>query len=353
MDAFFAAIEERDNPQFRGLPIVVGADPHSSAGQGRGRGVVSTANYKAREYGIHSAMPISRAWQLSQKAERESKPAAIFLPVNGRYYSEVSRKIMAILHKHVLTVEEASIDEAYLELNRLENFSAAEGLAVKLKDEIRKSEGLTASVGIGPNKLIAKIASARFKPDGLTVVTPDQVLSFLEPLSIREIPGIGPKTELLLNKRKIFSIRDLRGMSSERLKELLGKWGKELYDKARGIGSDQVVEEYDVKSIGEQKTFEKDTLASVFLGERLSKMASQVFRRMERGGFQGFRTVTLIVRFSDFVTKTRSHTLKGNAHDLATLNKEAMKLFLPFLDRRGNPKLKPIRLIGLRIEKLS
>src|SRR3989344_6219044 len=194
MDAFFASVEERENPRWQGLPIVVGADPHSTGSeQGHGRGVVSTANYAARKYGIHSAMPISRAWKLSEEAVRRGEPKAIFLPVNGKLYGQVSEKIMAIIHQFADKVEQASIDECYFALPT-EDYTGAEKTAKQIKAEVETKEQLTCSIGLGPNKLIAKIASGKNKPDGLTIVEPDQVLDFLAPLPVRELPGVGPKT---------------------------------------------------------------------------------------------------------------------------------------------------------------
>lgn len=349
MDAFFAAIEERENPRFKDMPIVVGSDPK----KGLGRGIVSTANYEARKYGIHSAMPITRAWWLSEKAVSEGKPKTIFLPVNSRYYLQVSDNIMAILRADVSQIEQASIDEAYLDFSFLGSYKKAERLAQDIKTEIKEKEKLTASIGIGPNKLIAKIASSRNKPDGLTIIKPTQALNFLKPLSIREIPGIGPKTEIILNREKIFLIQDLQKMSRERLVELLGKWGADLYLKARGINDSEVMENHEIKSIGEQETFEKDTINPGYINERLSKMASRIIRKMESGSFQSYRTITLTVRFFDFITKNRSHTLENPAGGLVVLKREALKLLLPFFDSRENPNRKLIRLIGLRIEKLA
>ena len=169
MDAFFAAIEERDHPELKGRPVVVGADP---AG-GKGRGVVATANYPARVYGIHSAMPISRAWQLAEAARRRGRPATAFVRGSHRKYGEVSGRIMAILHHFAPVVEEASIDEAYLDLSFAGSFEAAAEICRSIKAEILAKERLTASMGLGPNKMVAKIASDFQKPDGLTVVTPE------------------------------------------------------------------------------------------------------------------------------------------------------------------------------------
>jgi DNA polymerase IV (DinB-like DNA polymerase) len=382
MDAFFAAIEERNNPQFAGLGIVVGADPKN----GIGRGVVSTANYQARKYGIHSAMPISQAFRLAQAALKRGNPETIFLPVNGAYYSRVSQKIMEIIQRYVPLVEQTSIDEAYLDLTFCADerekhnvilvseerahpgslwdsgqarmtitadYNKAIDLINKIKAEIASQEKLTATVGLGSSKLIAKMASAKNKPDGLTVVIPAEVEKFLDPLPIGDIPGIGPKTEEFFHQKKIFKVADLKKISREQLISWLGKWGADLYQKAKGIDDSAVETEREAKSISEQETFEEDTLSGSFLIEKLNKMVERVLERMRNEDIKGFKTVTVTVRFFDFQTISRSHTLGEFTDKLSILKMEALKLFLPFLDRRENPKLKPIRLIGVGVENLK
>ncbi len=349
MDAFFAAVEERDRPRIKGQPIVVGADPKG----GTGRGVVSTANYKAREYGIRSALPISAAWRYSEAAKRKGLPPAVFLDVNMKRYSEVSGRIMAILKKHVPSVEEASVDEAYLDLSSAGSYENAEKLCWKIKDEIKSSEKLTASVGIGPNKLVAKIASDEHKPDGLTIIREESAEKFLEPLSVRKIPGIGPKTEERFRALSIRTVKDAKKFSKSELEEMLGKWGTELYDKLRARDDSSLVEEWVAKSVGEQETFEADTDNPNFLRERLRGLSDQVHARFRKGGFKSFRLVTVTVRFADFNTKTRSGTLKIKTNKKEALYFEALRLFMPFLDRRENPERKKIRLMGVRVEKLE
>ncbi|MGA6826205.1 DNA polymerase IV [Nitrospira sp. NS4] len=349
MDAFFAAIEERENPSLRGLPIVVGADPRG----GKGRGVVSTANYKAREYGIHSALPISKAWRLSEAAKRQGRPPARFLPVRMERYAEVSAHVMETLRRFVFLVEPASIDEAYFDLSSCESYRLAEEVCRKMKCAIGDEEHLTASVGIGPNKLVAKIASGLRKPDGLTVVREGEVASFLAPLPVRTIPGIGPKTEAELARVGVKTVKDMRSFSQQELRGMFGKRGGDLYEKVRGRDESPVEETYEAKSVGEQETFEQDTGDSSFLTERLRAMSEDVMRRATAEGFTHFRTVVLTVRFADFETKSRSHTLSVPTNSLAVLQREAMNLLAPFLDDRENPLGKLIRLIGVRVEKLE
>lgn len=349
MDAFFAAVEERDNPQFRGLPIAIGADPM----KGRGRGVVSTANYKAREYGIHSAMPITKAWHLSEKAKKEGKAAVIFMEVDFEKYGRISEEIFKMVRKYSDTVEVASIDEAYFDISYAGSFSRARDICEKIKKEIKKKENLTASVGIGSNKLIAKIASGFKKPDGLTVVTDDGAEKFLEPLSVREVPGIGPKTEQVLNDHKIFRIKDLKKISKDDLESMFGKWGADIYERARGRDDSPLIEEHEVKSMGEQETFLEDTKDFNLILKSIFSLCDDVAGKLEESEFKGFRTVVLTVRFSGFETKNRSHTLKKSASSASALKNEVLKLLMPFFDKRENPKGKSFRLIGVRIEKLE
>ena len=332
MDAFFAAIEERDNPRLAGRPIVVGADPKDGAG----RGVVSTANYAARAYGIRSALPISKAWQFSEAARKRGLPPAVFIDVRMKKYGEVSRRIMAILEKYAKEIEQASVDEAYFDLSSVGSFEASRSIAVKIKNEIKEQEHLTASIGIGPNKLIAKIASDAEKPDGLTVVTAADAEAFLESLSIRVIPGIGPKAEEKFRALGMKTIGDAKKLLPEQLKKMMGKWGTDLYEKLRGRSDSPLVTEWEAKSISEQETFETDTLDPNFLIERLQELSRGVFAHFSKSGFKSFRTITLTVRFGDFTTMNRSLTLKSPSAKLETVNFEILKLFLPFLDSREN-----------------
>ena len=349
MDAFFAAVEERDTPRFRGLPIAVGADP---AG-GRGRGVVAAANYKAREYGIHSALPISQAWRLSEAARRASQPPVVFLSVDMKKYASVSERVMAIIQSYAPVVEEAGIDEAYADLSFAGSYEKAEALCQTIKDAIRSNERLTASAGIGPNRLIAKIASGENKPDGLTVVREDEAEAFLEPMPVRKMPGIGPKTEAELAKQGIKLVRDLKRFSQLDLQEMFGKRGRDFYDEVRGLDESPLQEHYEPKSIGEEETFDRDTRDAMLIGECLKTLCREVMQRFTLDGFETFRTVVVKVRFADFETHTRAHTLRNAANSAATLEREALKLLLPFLDRRENPHRKAIRLVGVRVEKLS
>jgi DNA polymerase IV (archaeal DinB-like DNA polymerase) len=348
MDAFYASVEARHNPALRDRPVVVGADPK----EGRGRGVVEAASYAARRYGIRSAMPISRAWKLAEAARKKGEPVVAFVHGNRKLYVEASERVMAILAPAGDLFEEASIDEAYLDLSSLGTFEAALERARALKRELAEREGLTCSVGLGPNKLVAKIASDFEKPDGLTLVRLEDVQTFLDPMRIRVIPGIGPKTEAELHERGIRTVRDLRGLELGQLAEWFGRWGEELHAKARGVSDSPVSNEWEPKSVGEQETFEVNTLDADFILERVRALAGEVFARVGRQGFRAFRTVTITVRFAHFRTLTRSHTTREEIATEDALYARAVELLRPFLDERENPRGTKIRLIGVRAEKL-
>jgi nucleotidyltransferase/DNA polymerase involved in DNA repair len=349
MDAFFAAVEERDHPELRGRPLVVGADPRD----GKGRGVVSTANYPARSYGIHSALPISQAWRRSEIARRQGKPPVVFLRPNFERYVEVSGRILTMVRRHVSVIEQSGIDEMYFDLSVAGRVDKAKEICQSIKHDIVTEERLTASIGIGPNKLIAKIASDFHKPDGLTMVEEQDAEAFVAPLSVRKIPGIGPKTEARLHQQGISVVQDLKRFSREELEGLFGKWGLELYEKVRGRDESPIQGVSEVKSIGEQETFAEDTRDSSVIVEHQRRMCEDVVRRLVEAGFSHFRTVVVTVRFADFETMSRSHTLAHPTGSLKDLEVEAIKLLLPFLDHRENPKRKLIRMIGVRVEKLG
>jgi DNA polymerase IV (archaeal DinB-like DNA polymerase) len=348
MDAFYAAVEERYHPELRGRPIVVGADPKG----GQGRGVVTAANYAARKYGIRSALPISRAWRLAEAARRRGQPATAFVRDDRSLYRDVSRRIMAIIARAADAFEEASIDEAYMDLSSLGDMERGELHVRELKADILEREGLTCSIGIGPNKLVAKIASDFQKPDGLTVVRPDEVQPFLDGLRIRVIPGIGPKTEAFLHAEGVRTVADVRRLELAELTTWFGKWGGELHRKARGVSDEPVSNEWERRSVGEQETFAEDSLDPDFVRERARKLAASVSRQLVAEGFQAFRTVTLTVRFVGFVTVTRSRTAKTPLTGTEQLQAAVQHLLDPFFDARENPKHRKIRLLGVRVEKL-
>ena len=247
MDAFFAAVETREHPEYIKKPVIVGADPK----EGKGRGVVSTASYEARLFGIHSAMPISRAY--------ERCPHGIFTRPHFDLYSRVSGEIMAIVMKYGDRFEQVSIDEAYIDISSAGSFAGARDVANRMKVEIRNATGLSCSVGIGPSKIVAKIASDFQKPDGLTCVSPGEVYDFLSLLPVEKIPGVGKKTRMILHSIGILSIGDLARVDVQELIGLFGKWGAVLHDLSAGIDDREVRQEEGYKSISRETTFDEDT----------------------------------------------------------------------------------------------
>jgi len=345
MDAFFPAIEQRENPRFKGLPVVVGADPK----QGKGRGVVSSASYEARRCGIHSAMPISKAWRLC--------PNAIFLPVQGVLYSRVSQNIMQILKKYTPTIEQVSLDEAYLDVSFVGTYAKAKELAQKIRTEIYQRERLSASCGIAQNKMIAKIACEKAKlrlhqgyggqANGILALRPSETNRFLLPLGIREISGVGPKTAAALEKffkKKELTVQDVRKTSKKELVEFLGVFGNILYEKVRGIDENPVSVEEEIKSIGKEHTFEKDTRDGEEIFPIFRELILNVVEELRERELS-FKTITVVCRFQGFETHTKSKTFKETFQDGKFLEKEAMRLLLKFLAEN----LKPVRLVGVRI----
>lgn len=356
MDSFFASVEERDHPRIKGLPIVVGSDPAN----GKGRGVVSTANYAARAYGIKSAIPISRAWDLSQKAKKEGKPEVVFFEPNIKKYAAISKEIFTYIASKGDVFEAGGIDECYLELQIANSkgqiadveWERAGRAAKKIQEKVQEDFGLSCSVGIGPNKLIAKIAAGQQKPHGLTIVREAEVQDFLDPLSVRELLGIGPKTGAKLALMKIETIRELRRATKKELMEQFGeKSGLHMYESARGIDERPLEEHREAKSIGSETTFDQDTLDPSAILRTMRTLAADVSASVKKGK-KKYKTVAIVVRFSDFETKTRSHTIEVASDEVHVLETEALKLLLPFLDSRENPKHKKIRLVGVRAENL-
>jgi len=335
MDYFFAQVEERENPFLRGKPVVVGADPKNGAG----RGVVSTCNYEARKYNIKSGMPIRWAW--------ERCPQAIFLPVNFGLYGQAAREIMEILKKYSRDFQQVSVDEAYLDISFAGDYEKAEKLGEKIRKEILDKEKLTGSIGIGPNKLIAKISSGLKKPDGLTVVRPEEVQNFLESMDADIIPGIGPKTKEKLAGIGIKTIKDLRTLSKNQLDELFGKWGRQMWERARGIDPSPVENVWERKSLGSQTTFAEDTVNKAFILRALLELSKEVFRDVKKEGFL-FKTVEVTIRFSDFQTHTHSKTMEEYVKDFTVMRSQIIKLVWPFLEQK-----RKVRLVGVRVGGLT
>jgi DNA polymerase IV (DinB-like DNA polymerase) len=335
LDAFFPSVEVREHPELKDKPVVVGADPK----EGKGRGVVSSASYEARKFGVRSAMPISRAWKLC--------PDCVYLRPHFDLYIPASNGIMKVLKSQADKFEQGGIDEAYLDIsNRVKDFDEAGEFAKRLMEEVLEKESLTCSIGVGPNKLVAKIASDFMKPYGLTVVKEDDFKGFLFPLKAGKIPGVGPKTQRMLKELNIETISDLASAKPEMLTRLFGVWGARLHEFANGIDYSEVTEEYETKSIGRDSTFEKDVDDEEQIHQVLDGLAEEVHEDVIANGFK-FKTITVRVRYQHFDTHTRSKSLLFPTNDLDIFKNNAKRLMAPFL--RGNKK---VRLIGVRVSNL-
>ena len=333
MDAFFAAVEQRDEPELKGKPVIVGGNPNS-------RSVVSTCSYEARKFGIHSGMPTSQAKRLC--------PQGIFLTPDFEKYSAASKSIMAIFHTYTPLVEQVSLDEAYLDVteNKLKLEDPVK-LAALIKQHIFAVTKLTASAGVAPAMFLAKIASDMQKPDGLTVVYPDKVLEFLKDLPVRKIPGVGPRTEEILHGMTLNTCGDIWGVKPKDLTAKLGKWGIELFHKARGEDSREVNPHYERTQLSAEETFPKDVTDTPWLKRKLAQLAEHVFYDLEQEEKTG-RTVVLKVKYHDFEQITRSRTLAAPPQDWHALHEIACDL----LKRKTLAGRKPIRLLGLGISGL-
>lgn len=334
MDAFFAAIEQRDHPELKGKPVVVGGDPF-------GRGVVSTASYEARQFGIRSAMPAAHARRLC--------PGAVFLRPDFKKYSEASGQIMGILRQHTHWVEPVSLDEAYMDVTE-NRFKIGDPviLAKLLKQTIFARTRLTASAGVAPNLFLAKIASDYEKPDGLTVILPEQVASFLEDLPVRKIPGVGPVTEKELHALGITKCGELAVAKEEILARRLGKNGIYLRDLARGIDERKVEPDVLSKQLSTEETFQTDIRDKTWLETKLRGFAEEVFRGLQADGRMG-RTVVLKVKYFDFEQITRSKTLDHYPEDAEEIFQVAARL----MTEKTEAGRRPVRLLGLGISNLD
>lgn len=329
MDAFYASVEQHDHPEYRGKPVVVGAPPEG----GSGRGVVATCSYEARRFGIHSAMPVSKAYRLC--------PQAIFVPPRFRRYVEISEIVFSIMKEFSPAIETLSLDEAYLDLTAsLELFGNPEGIGREIKERILKTTGLTSSVGIASNKFVAKTASEKNKPDGLCICPAGKEKEFLAPLPVRAIRGIGKKTALELNLLAIQTAADLAEQDPAFLKRRFGKSGEHLWNLANGI-DDSPVQSSERKSIGQEETFHEDTRDADFINRTFINIADRVSHSMRKKNIRG-KTVVLKVRFSDFTTFTRKKTLP-----VYTNSSESIMEIVRELSREFSKEERAIRLLGI------
>lgn len=332
MDAFYASVEQRDDPSLQGKPVVVGGRPE-------GRGVVSAASYEARKYGIHSAMPLAEALRRC--------PEAVFLPVNGRKYREVSARIMEIFLTYTPLVEPLSLDEAFLDITASTSlFGPADRIALTIKERIQAELYLTASVGLACNKFLAKLASDLKKPDGFVIVPPDKIQEFLDPLPVERIWGVGGKTARQLHGLHVKTVKELRRLDLKDLTKLFGTLGTQLYHLARGMDERSVESERRVKSIGHETTFPQDLADYEELQTTLLKLSIDVGRRLRKNSLKG-KTITLKVRYADFRTLTRSHTLLRTTDLDDVIYQEACSLL------KEVSLKEPVRLIGVTVHNLT
>jgi len=332
MDCFYAAVHMRDDPSLAGKPVVVGGDP-------RGRGVVAAASYEARRFGIHSAMPAAQAVRLC--------PNAVFLTPDFSRYRRESAAIFAVYRDFTPLVQPLSLDEAYLDVSRhLGAFPSATAIAKEIRRRVREERRLTVSIGVAPNRLVAKIASDFRKPDGLTVVQPGQVEAFLAPLPVRRLHGVGPSSERALAALGVHTVAELRALSLDRLLGRFGHWGRTLWQYARGIDERPVRSHEPRRSLSAERTFRTDLATLSEIDEVITALAEEVANGLERRDLAGC-TITVKVRYADFSTLTRSRTLAA-----PTAGRTALATVARELVRRTEAGRRPVRLLGVGASNL-
>jgi DNA polymerase-4 len=333
MDAFFVSVELLDRPELRGKPVVVGGQPDQ-------RGIVSTASYEARKYGIHSAMPLRTAGRLC--------PHAVFLEPRHHLYSEWSDRVATILGKYSPVVEMASVDEAYIDLAGTERLHGPPlAAADALLREITATTGLPVSAGLARTRLVAKVASDQAKPRGLVWVPAGSEEAFLAPLEVRRIPGIGKVTEAALKSRGIEKVGQLAGMAQEKLEQNFGRWGTALYRKARGGDTYEFLFDAEPKSISHNHTFGEDTQDRAKMDAMLSFLTQKAMKRLREAGLST-STITLTIRYQGFDTYTRAHTLREPTHLDPVVFEAVNQLF----DSNWNRRRK-VRLLGVALSNFT
>jgi len=340
MDHFFSAIEEREHPEIKGKPVVVGADPQD----GRGRGVVKTCNYEARAFGLRSGMPISTAWKLC--------PGAVFVGENYPLYREVSERIMILLRNYADRFQSWGFDEAFLDVtSQVANYEEAAQLAGCIKHDILWQERLTCSIGVACNKLVAKIASDFNKPDGLTVVKEGDAEAFLAPLPVRRMLWIGEKTERRLNEMGVKTIGDLARSDVMFFIDKFGVMGRRYHQWAHGVYDSEVMEGKGVRrSLGHESTFAADASERNLVLERFNDICRRIHERITKRGLL-FKTVTIKIRYGSFETHTRGKTLPMYTDQLEELLKTTRGLVQRPLDNDERIRLIGVRVSGLRSSK--
>lgn len=333
MDAFYAAVEMRDNPELHGKPVVIGGSPQS-------RAVVCTSNYEARKFGIRSAMSCAQAFRLC--------PQTVFLPPDFAKYTQVSSQIRAIFARYTAIIEPLSLDEAFLDVTANQQGLYASQIGKLIQSDVSRELSLTCSVGIGPNKLVAKIASDFRKPAGLTVVPPEKVASFMRELPVRKIFGVGPATEKRLNLAGIITCDDVLRFPFVQLEAQLGSFAHWIYMAAQGLDDRPVTVHRERRSMGREETFSQDLILIPRLLQELESLAELVGKDLQRKKLRG-RTLTLKVKYHDFSQITRSRTLSRASDDSAEFL-AAAKLLLLEKTEAGRKK---IRLLGLSVSNLE
>lgn len=332
MDAFFAAVEQKRRPGLAGRPVIVGG-----TGDPTKRGVVSTASYEARKYGIHSAMPLRTAYKLCREG--------IFLPVDFREYSRVSEIVKNMLRAFSPVMEDVGIDEAYLDLS--DNSGLSEQIAKGIKQRILQATGLSCSIGIAPNKLLAKIASDMQKPDGITIITESDIPVRIWPLPVRKLWGVGPKTEAGLKAMGVSTVGELAAQPVEVLIDQFGKsYGTWLYESSRGIDERPLITHWEPKSLSRETTFERDVADWQVLARTLVELAKAVVADVTKRGYRS-KTVTVKIRFNDFRTHTRALTIDEATNSEEVIRRAAFKCM-----KRVEFE-KKVRLIGIRLSGLE
>jgi nucleotidyltransferase/DNA polymerase involved in DNA repair len=329
MDAFYASVEQLDHPEYKSRPVIVGADPR----EGKGRGVVAACSYEARKFGVRSALPISRAWKLC--------PNGVYVRPRMKRYAEVSGQVMHVFRQFTDLVEPLSIDEAFLDITgSVALLGPPEQIARSIKQRIREETGLTGSVGLGPNKFIAKIASDLRKPDGFVIVPAQDVEVFLKELPISRLWGVGPKTEVRLRELGFRTIGDVARTSRESLVRSLGSLGEHLYQLSHGHDERPVVSNWEPKSISSETTFDEDTADREVLLATILELSDHVAERMRKDGYRA-KKVTLKLRYSNFSTHTKQQSQERSIQTGEDIAKVARALFAQF------PLTQKIRLIGV------
>jgi len=332
MDAFFAAVEEKRNPDLKGKPVVIGG-----TGDPTKRGVVSTANYEARKYGVHSALPLRTAYKLC--------PQAVFLPVDYEAYEAASRIFKSVLLSITTIMEDVGIDEAFLDIS--DEPDSNEAIVERIKAGIDEKTGLTCSIGIAPNKLLAKIASDMQKPNGLTILTENDIETKLWPMPIRKLYGVGPKTEEHLKKMGIETIGRLACCPAQTLVRHFGSsYGEYLYEAARGIDDSPLVTHWEPKSFSRETTFQVDVKNWQVIARTIAELTKEIVSDMSRRHYR-VRTITLKIRFDDFRTITRATTIEGYSASEEVIRKAA------FACLKRVELTRKVRLIGVRVTNLE